>query len=168
MKKGSTIALLLVAATVLGATVLREPIVSAAQGLSATIIGPLDGNGNVRVHEQGTANVNVTNATLTAVPGVATTHHLKYLAANGGASDFELLDPAIYASLITITSMEGRGNLYVGYGSQLLSYRIESGHDLILPLTQPFRVNRLQVDCFPVTPAAGCAALINIVGTPAQ
>jgi hypothetical protein len=57
MKKSSFVSLLLVGATILGATVLRERIASAAQTVSATIIGPLDANGNVTVHEQGTAAV---------------------------------------------------------------------------------------------------------------
>jgi hypothetical protein len=48
----------------LGGTVLREPIAYAAQSLSATIVGPLDANGNVKTHEQGTADVNVTNTDL--------------------------------------------------------------------------------------------------------
>ena len=48
----------------LGGTVLREPIAYAAQSVSATIVGPLDANGNVAVHEQGTADVNVTNTDL--------------------------------------------------------------------------------------------------------
>lgn len=61
MKKWSFVALLLIGATILGATVLREPIASAAQGVSANITSPLDANGNVAVHEKGTANVNVTN-----------------------------------------------------------------------------------------------------------
>jgi hypothetical protein len=58
MKKWSFVALLVVGATILGATVLREPIARAAQTVDANIIGPLDGNGNVKVHEQGTASVN--------------------------------------------------------------------------------------------------------------
>jgi hypothetical protein len=49
MKKWSFVALLLAAATVLGATAFREPIASAAQSVSATIAGPLDDQGNVRV-----------------------------------------------------------------------------------------------------------------------
>jgi hypothetical protein len=57
--------LVVVGATILGGTVLREPIAYAAQNAGATIVGPLDGDGNVKVHEQGTANVNVTNG---AVP----------------------------------------------------------------------------------------------------
>jgi hypothetical protein len=40
----------------LGATVFREPIAWAAQSLDATIVGPVVGQ-NVRVHEEGTANV---------------------------------------------------------------------------------------------------------------
>jgi hypothetical protein len=69
MKKLSFVALLLVAATVLGATVLREPVAEAASAvLQVNIVGPLDGGGNVKVHEQGTANVNVTNANLSVAP----------------------------------------------------------------------------------------------------
>jgi hypothetical protein len=58
MKKWPTIALLVVGAFI-GATILSGPIATAAQEVGATIIGPLDGQGNVKVHEQGTANVNV-------------------------------------------------------------------------------------------------------------
>jgi hypothetical protein len=64
MKKWSFVVLLVVGSTLLGATVLREPIASAAQNVGATIIGPLDAGGNVAVHEQGTASVNVTNPTV--------------------------------------------------------------------------------------------------------
>jgi len=57
MRKWLFVALLVVGASVLGATVLREPIALAAQAVDAKIIGPLDGEGNVRVHEQGTVAV---------------------------------------------------------------------------------------------------------------
>jgi hypothetical protein len=60
--------LLLLGSVVLGATVFRDDIARAtglAQTVSATIVSPLDAQGNVKVHEQGTANVNVTN---TSVP----------------------------------------------------------------------------------------------------
>jgi hypothetical protein len=49
--------LLVLVSVFLGATVFREPIAWAAQAIDSTIIGPLDGQGNVRVHEQGTAQV---------------------------------------------------------------------------------------------------------------
>src|SRR5947207_14881743 len=64
MKKWTFVALLVLGATVLGATVLRAPMADAAQSVSATIIGPLDANGNVKVHEQGTAAVSVVNASI--------------------------------------------------------------------------------------------------------
>ena len=57
MKKWPFVALLVVGATVLGATVLREPIARASQVVDANIIGPLDGQGNVKVHEQGALQV---------------------------------------------------------------------------------------------------------------
>jgi hypothetical protein len=50
------VCLLLLGGIVLGATVFRAPVVWAAQQVDANIIGPLD-NGNVRVHEEGTAQV---------------------------------------------------------------------------------------------------------------
>jgi len=65
MKSWAFAVLVAVGATILGGTLLREPIAYAAQNVGATIVGPLDGDGNVQVHEQGTANVNVTNG---AVP----------------------------------------------------------------------------------------------------
>jgi hypothetical protein len=48
----------------LGSTVLRDGIANAAQSVGATITGPLDSSGDVAVHEQGTANVSVTNTSL--------------------------------------------------------------------------------------------------------
>jgi hypothetical protein len=57
MKKWPFVALLVVGATVLGATVLREPIARASQVVDANIIGPLDEQGNVKVHEQGALQV---------------------------------------------------------------------------------------------------------------
>jgi hypothetical protein len=60
--------LLVLGSVVLGATILRAPIASAAQSVSSTIVGPLDSNGNVAVHEQGTADVNVKNASLSVAP----------------------------------------------------------------------------------------------------
>lgn len=43
---------IVVASLVLGASVFREQIAWAAQTVEATIVGPVDGNGNVRVREQ--------------------------------------------------------------------------------------------------------------------
>jgi hypothetical protein len=70
MRKWPAIGLLVLGATFLGATVFSGQIATAAQSVSATIIGPLDGQGNVKVHEQGTANVTVTGdvSTRAAIP----------------------------------------------------------------------------------------------------
>jgi hypothetical protein len=57
MKKWQFVALLLVGSAILGATVMREPIAWAAQVVDAKIVAPLDGAGNVKVHEQGTVQV---------------------------------------------------------------------------------------------------------------
>jgi hypothetical protein len=62
VSKTLAVSLLLLGAIVLGATVLREPIAYAAQTVDAKIIGPLDENGNVKVHEQGTASVEVNSS----------------------------------------------------------------------------------------------------------
>jgi hypothetical protein len=53
MKKWSFVALLIVGATILGETVLREPIGSAASAvLNTNIVSPLDGNGNVKIQSR--------------------------------------------------------------------------------------------------------------------
>ena len=57
----------------LGTTVLRDEIAQAAQLVSADIVGPLDAQGNVKVHEHGTADVNVTNRAL-SVSGTVNVH----------------------------------------------------------------------------------------------
>jgi|RhiMethySRZTD1v2_1073278.scaffolds.fasta_scaffold12215_13 hypothetical protein len=52
MMRAFLVAVIVVASLVLGATVFREQIALAAQVVDATIIGPLDAGGNVRVREQ--------------------------------------------------------------------------------------------------------------------
>src|SRR5262245_4044140 len=75
MKKWTFVALLLIGAAILGATVLREPMANAAPaGLNPTSASQPDASGNVgvneqgtaAVHEQGTAQVRVTNTTVPA------------------------------------------------------------------------------------------------------
>jgi len=73
MRKLTLVAAGLLVSLVLGATVFREPVAWAAQSLDARIVGPLDGGGNVAVHEQGTASVAVrgTVETLPQIPSTA-------------------------------------------------------------------------------------------------
>ena len=81
MKKALIPAFLLVlGSTVLGATVLREPIAWAAPPIPSVFVtndesSPvpareqnLDADGNIKVHEQGTTDVNVTNTSLPVAP----------------------------------------------------------------------------------------------------
>jgi hypothetical protein len=63
-----TVFVLLFGSLALGATVFREEIAQAAQSISATIVGPLDANNNVAVHEQGTVDVIVKNSNLSVAP----------------------------------------------------------------------------------------------------
>jgi hypothetical protein len=106
VKKWSFVALLLVGATILGATVFREPIAWAAQSVDSTIVGPLDNgnvrvheegtantreqntdaNGNIKVHEQGTANVKVTNSNLSIASPAPITDGGGFAVADGGQS----------------------------------------------------------------------------------
>jgi hypothetical protein len=53
------VAVLAMLSMVAGATVFRDDIAQAAQTVSAQIIGPLDQQGNVKVHESGTPTVKV-------------------------------------------------------------------------------------------------------------
>src|SRR6266566_8158075 len=74
MRKAIIPALLLVlVSVVLGATVFREQVANAAATLMVRETNT-DAQGNIKVHEQGIANVNVTNSSLTVASGVATKH----------------------------------------------------------------------------------------------
>lgn len=81
MKKAIIPAFLLVlGSTVLGATVLQEPLARAAVPVASVFVTNdaaqpvpvreqnVDADGNVKVHEQGTADVNVTNTSLPVAP----------------------------------------------------------------------------------------------------
>lgn len=72
--------LLVLGSTVLGATVLQEPLARAAPPIPSVFVANdesspvpareqnLDRDGNIKVHEQGTADVNVTNDSLPVAP----------------------------------------------------------------------------------------------------
>jgi hypothetical protein len=88
---------------VLGATVLRERIAWAAQVVDAIIIGPLDSNGNVRVHEQGV---------LSARPALNANsiQMSSYVAASAAENGFGFSFPAatrVAVSSLTFTNFTG-------------------------------------------------------------
>jgi hypothetical protein len=85
----------------LGTTLFREDIAHAAQLVSAEIVGPLDEQGNVKVHEQGTADVRVMNRAVPIIGTVdleATTSKLLGTSAGG--------DPVLHGTTRSIGSID--------------------------------------------------------------
>jgi hypothetical protein len=179
MKTWSFVALLVVGATVLGSTVLREPIAYAAQSVSATIVGPLDGNGNVAVHEQGTANVREQNLDAngnvkvheqgTAQVSPTLPPDANFSALGGGLDsppsqsygrtiDATLIDIDMGSNAVSISFFDGeRGSLFLwGPGA------FEGQAHYVLPLTQPIPVDRWQGAC---VGNQSCIITVNIVGS---
>jgi hypothetical protein len=108
MRKWPTIGLLFLGAT-LGVTVFSGPIATAAQSVRATIVGPLDGGGNVKVHEQGTANVNVVgNASVQA--GIPATQFSATASTGGPVAVLSGPDLAGTNYAITSVSFSARGD----------------------------------------------------------
>jgi hypothetical protein len=80
----------------------------------------LDGSGNVKVHEQGTANVNVTNSSLTVAPPAPIT---------GGGLDLSIGCPAAFglgasvvASALTFHLGAGVANVELRTGTSSIAY----------------------------------------------
>jgi hypothetical protein len=161
MKKPLIPALLLIVGSVaLGATVFRAPLATAAGGIPSMLVANdkqhalpveeqnLDAEGNIKVHEQGTADVNVTNSSLPVAPLEPIT---------GGGGSFSITCPdqvfpgTITASAVQIgwTSLAGhsvrlsRGQSVVAdfAGPQFTGER-----SLALSLTRPVAFD--QVGCF--------------------
>jgi len=96
--------LLLLGSIVLGATVFREDVARATGLASApvSIVSPLDANGNVKVRDQGTANVDVTNFPTTQptrdvnAPGQSPVANTFELSANAPQQfSFETISPEV-------------------------------------------------------------------------
>ena len=140
----------------------------------------LDENGNIRVHEQGTADVNVTNARLdvsgtvrATIPPVTTTFWHPFVLEPGFPSQ-QMSFPTINASAIhvqlgdfdTETRVFFKSPLVVtGFGQGLFFLRAEPDHkgDLIT-FTQPVPINGVEVHC--TQNVLGCSALVSVVGVP--
>ena len=140
----------------LGGTVLREPIAYAAQSVSATIIGPLDANGNVKVHEQGTSDVKVRNTDLAVhgTVGVSTPSPIssgaRQASAIGGVG-FKLNGGTQTASVIIIDMTPGAigFRLYTDGGGVAATFEGpgEGGQEhILLPLPRPISFD--SIECF--------------------
>src|SRR5262245_1516266 len=103
MKKWPFVALLLVGATILGATVLREPIGYAASPFTNVIVGN-DATNPVPVKQQGTANVNVTNSGIPVTPQAPISGGGQSFQAEGGHTAMLAATETASALMVTLTA----------------------------------------------------------------
>ena len=147
-----------------------------------------DANGFIRVHEQGTADVNVTNAVLpisgnvnanvsgtvrATIPAATTTFWHTFILTPPFISD-ELSFPTINASAIHVQlgDFDTETRVYfksplvaTGFGAGLFLLRAEPTKkgDLIT-FTQPVPINGVEVHC--TQNVIPCSALVSVVGVP--
>jgi hypothetical protein len=124
------IALLVTSVVVLGGTVFRQQVADASSILSVFVTNDsshpvpvreqnLDGGGNIKVHEQGTANVNVTNSSLTVASQAPIT---------GGAVHWNLPCPSgfkfgtVVASALTFHLSAGVEDVELRTGTSSVAY----------------------------------------------
>ena len=149
----------------------------------------LDPNGLIRVHEQGTANVNVTNVPLPVTGTVnanvtgsvvratippATTSFSHNFVLNPPFISDEMSFPTINASAIHVQLGDFNTETQVffksplvdaGFGQGLFFLRVEPAKkgDLIT-FTQPVPINGVEVHC--TQNVLSCSALVSVVGVP--
>jgi len=126
MKKWTFAALLLVGATILGATVLREPMANAASAvLNTNVVSPLDASGNVAVHEQGTAAVHEQGTAQVSVTNTSVPVHEQGTVATRSANS----EVAVMDTLDEEGGIECSKNIYtVPDGKQLVIQYISSAN----------------------------------------
>jgi hypothetical protein len=149
----------------------------------------LDPNGLIRVHEQGTANVNVTNVPLpvsgtvnadvtgsivrATIPPATTSFSHNFILTPPFISD-EMSFPTINASAIHVQLGDFNTETQVffksplvdaGFGQGLFFLRVEPAKkgDLIT-FTQPVPINGVEVRC--TQAVLSCSALVSVVGAP--
>lgn len=169
MRKYAIAAVGLLLSVVLGATVFREPIAWAAQAISATIVGPLDSNGNVAVHEQGTAIV----AVAPQAGALTASRAFSINDASGGIGNFDLapmtvsflgmsLSDAVesvdFAYHVTASSTRSSLDLE-GPATHTNYHDIHGLSNYALPLTQPIQIDAVRLVC-----TAPCTAIMNLSG----
>jgi hypothetical protein len=156
------IALLVTSVVVLGGTVLRPQVAAVASSISNVFVTndsshpvPVreqntDANGNIKVHEQGTANVNVTNSNLSVTaPPVSTGSEVGFqVFASSTPSTFS---PPITASALVITMTPGVEDLQLILSSQgccspaanFEGPAVGGKSDIELALTQPVKFDTI-------------------------
>jgi len=147
------IALLVISIVVLGGTVFRQPVADATGLLNVFVTNDsshpvpvreqnTDANGNIKVHEQGTANVNVTNSSLSVTAPAVTGGGMGTLDLSAGETDNVCgINVPCTATALDITMTPGV--LGINFG---LSGKIVAGFNgpafggpssIVLPLTRP-------------------------------
>jgi hypothetical protein len=145
MKKALVSALLLVAGSVLlGATVLQEPLAQAAAPIASVFVtndasSPipareqnLDTNRNIKVHEQGTANVNVTNSSLPTAPPAPIT--------GGGGSVTLAACPEDHFGTITASALR------ISWSSNIAGVILRRGTSVVATFVGPVAGDESPVD----------------------
>ena len=164
--------LLLLASFFLGATVFREQVAQAAQAVSATIVGPLDAQGNVKVHEQGTANTHEQNTDANGdikvhEQGTASTRIVGYpqastVAEGGGNNDFDhTFSTTINASTIVLNVLGGPGifEIVSPGGNVEFSDYVGPNSTVTIPLNETVQVASISGGC-----TTSCRLDFTIVG----
>jgi len=142
----------LAGASLLAATVFRDPVAWAAQSVSATITN-VDADGNVKVREQGTVQV---TGTFRASPADAQSGQL--IPAGG-------FFPRMDVSLIHLTMNDRCSLINFRDGNEITlrlfgpNTAVDGPRTISLPLTQPIRADRFTND------DDGCAVALTIAGT---
>ena len=189
MRKWPVVGLLVVGSLVLGATVFQAPIAGAAQTVAATIVGPLDSNGNVKVHEQGTAQVAGTvslgTTDSTNLTNVATAAGKLAFDGNGNlktvgseptpvstdqhdiASGADYQNFTFTASLIMLDGISSNTEdvVFRLHGNEVLDVRgpASYGQDhIVLPLTQPIEFD--YITCVPKPQTGNCQISYSVSG----
>ena len=184
MTKVIVVAFLLVCALLLGGTVLREPIASAGQSIGATILGPLDAQGNVRVHEQGTASVSGTvglaasansvkiDPSANAVTPVSAPSdalgEIVGVAAAAGQLETTPLNEVVDASLLVVNSDDNVYTILFTHNGQLV-FALEGpvgkgASHYVLPFPTPIRFDSVTVLCGNTQCSAGVSVAGRRVG----
>jgi hypothetical protein len=156
------IALLVTSVVVLGGTVFRQQVADAANLVNVFVTNDsshpvpvreqnLDANGNIKVHEQGTASVNVTNSSLSVAPSS--------ISGGGGAVTIQAGDSASYsppavASALTMTLTAEIDSVIFYYQNSPVAFIIGPSEtsqslpasDVYLPLTRPIEFDH--ISCF--------------------
>lgn len=165
MRKYAIVAAGLLVSVVLGATVFRAPIVMAAQLVGATIVGPLDADGNVKVHDQGTVNTKAAAADvadwagLNAVQGVSRSFSDGPMLLSFAVVD---LDPGI--TELSFRLGDGAGSVVLVLNGPVA---IPAGQQhYVLALPQPVLVDRWVAHCG-TTNAGECDVFVSALGTTA-